>query len=238
MCFTVGTSRNPGTVIKREYKRRDGKCDVTVSFIVRDDPCWTRPASTVQDTAVNAPEDPQPTVSANTASVIEQVSELTSSVSPSQTQMVESAEELQGIPVSTSSPVDVREGVAQAITVPDHTFGVTGAVCIQTSQPVTSTNSEYVSIENIQEGSHPDTKHDTAGVTKDQQPTALSDIVQLEEAAADAEKIQSIRDRLGNSVDYLEGVMNLGDFISEVSSGSAEMSIGMLSFDFRSSTPP
>ena len=232
MCVVVGTIRESGTAIEQGYKCKGGKCNVVVLFIVRDDPRWTHPASAVQDTVENALEDPQSTLSTETTPSV------------SQTQMVESAEELQGntpskpLPVFTSSPVDVREGVAQAITVPDHTFGVTGAVCIQTSQPVTSTNSEYVSIENIQEGSHPDTKHDTAGVTKDQQPTALSDIVQLEEAAADAEKIQSIRDRLGNSVDYLEGVMNLGDFISEVSSGSAEMSIGMLSFDFRSSTPP
>ena len=140
MCFIVGTSRGPGTVIKREYKRRDGKCDVTVSFIVRDDPCWTRPASTVQDTAVNAPEDPQPAVSADTPSVIEQVSRLTSSVSPSQTQMAGSAEELQGIPVSSSIPVDVREGVTQA----DHTSGATEDACVQTSsQPVTSDGRLY-----------------------------------------------------------------------------------------------
>ena len=231
--YAVGTSRDAGTAIKWEYKCRNEKCDVVVSFIVRDDPCWTRPASTVQDTAVNAPEDPQPTVSADTPSVIEQVSRLTSSVSPSQTQMAGSAEELQGIPVSTSIPVDVREGVTQA----DHTSGATEDACVQTSsQPVTSAKSEHVSIESVQEAPQPDTKHDAAeSVAKVQQPTALPDIVH--EAATDTEQIKSIRDRLGSSVDFLKGIIELSEFVSEVSSGSAEMSIDMLSFDFRSSTP-
>ena len=188
--YAVGTSRDAGTVIKWEYKCRDGKCDVSVSFIVRDDPRWTPPASVVQ------------------------------------IQMVESAEELQGntppkpLPVSTSSPVDGREGAAQAVTALDRTSGITEDAHVETlsSQPVTTANSEHVSIEDIQEGPQPDAKHDTAeSVAKDQQPTALSDIVQ--EAATDAEKIKSIRDRLGNSVDYLEGVMKLGEFISEVSPG-------------------
>ena len=148
--------------------------------------------------------------------------------------MAGSAEELQGIPVSTSIPVDVREGVTQA----DHTSGATEDACVQTSsQPVTSAKSEHVSIESVQEAPQPDTKHDAAeSVAKVQQPTALPDIVH--EAATDAEQIKSIRDRLGSSVDFLKGIIELSKFVSEVSSGSAEMSIDMLSFDFRSSTPP
>ena len=198
MCVVVGMGRDPGMVIKREYKCRDLKCDVTVSFIVRDDPRCTPPVNAV-DTAVNAPVPP---------------------------------------PISTFSPVDVGERVAQAVTAPDHTSSVTEGARVQTplSQPVTRANSEHVSIESIQEAPQPDTKHDAAeSVAKDRQPTALPDIVH--EAATDAEQIKSIRDRLGSSVDFLKGIIELSEFVSEVSSGSAEMSIDMLSFDFRSSTP-
>ena len=66
--------------------------------------------------------------------------------------------------------------------------------------------------------------------------TEIVDIVH--EAAIDAEQIRSIRDRLGSSVDYLEGVMGLGEFISEVSLGWTEKLINSLSFYFRSSIPP
>ena len=155
--------------------------------------------------------------------------------------MVESAEELQAntpskpLPVSTSSPVDGREGAAQAVTALGHTSGITEDARVETlsSQPVTTANSEHVSIEDIQEGPQPDAKHDTAeSVAKDQQPTALSDIVQ--EAATDTEKIKSIHNRLENSVDYLEGVMKLGEFISEVSPGWTESLFYSLTFDLRS----
>ena len=143
-------------------------------------------------------------------------------------------------PISTFSPVDVGERVAQAVTAPDHTSSVTEGARVQTplSQPVTRANSEHVSIESIQEAPQPDTKHNTAeSVAKDQQPqpTAPSEIVH--EAATDAEKIKSIRDRLGNSVDYLEGVMKLGEFISEVSPGWTEYLFYSLTFDFRSFIP-
>ena len=64
-----------------------------------------------------------------------------------------------------------------------------------------------------------------------------SQLSRVKRAAEEVVEIKSIRDRLGSSVDFMKGIIELSKFVSEVSSGSAEMSIDMLSFDFRSSTP-
>ena len=57
----------------------------------------------------------------------------------------------------------------------------------------------------------------------------------VNQAAKEVVEIKSVRDRLGISIDYLEGVMKLGEFISEVSSDWTEILIDTLSFGFRSS---
>ena len=72
-------------------------------------------------------------------------------------------------------------------------------------------------------------------VPNTQQSTGAPPSGILHEAATDAEQIKSVRDRLGISIDYLEGVMKLGEFISEVSSDWTEILIDTLSFGFRSS---
>ena len=74
------SSTDPGPTIKREYKCKGGKCDVTVSFIVQDDPHHIPPASTVQDAAANMPAVPQAVASADTPSGIEEVTGPTPSV--------------------------------------------------------------------------------------------------------------------------------------------------------------
>ena len=48
------------------------------------------------------------------------------------------------------------------------------------------------------------------------QPVSLPELVQS--AEVDARTVESIRDRLGNSVDYLEGVMAIGDLVKDVRS--------------------
>ena len=232
MCDIVGTIRNPGTGIKQECK--GGKCDVTVSFIVRDDPCRTSPTSTGQDTTINAP-------AADTSSVIGVVTRPTPSVS--QIRIVKSAEEVQGntpprpYSVSASKPVDDQEGVAQTSIALGHASGATEDALTQpTSRPVSRANSQHVPTEGVQER-EPDTEHKPAeAVTVNQGLTPLSDTVH--EAATDAEQIKSVRDRLGTSVNFLEGVMKLGEFISEVSPVWTEISIDLLSFGFRSFIPP
>ena len=50
----------------------------------------------------------------------------------------------------------------------------------------------------------------------DPQPASLPELVQS--AAVDARTVESIRDRLGNSVDYLEGVLAIGDLVKDVRS--------------------
>ena len=59
----------------------------------------------------------------------------------------------------------------------------------------------------------------------------------VHEAAADAEQIKSVRDRLGTSIDYLEGISNLGDVISEVCSFNIQMLAGGSTLRFHSSIP-
>ena len=238
MRVIVETITDPGTTIKREYKCKGGKCDVTVSFIVQDDSRGTPPTSTVQDTVANAPTVPRVAASADTPLVIE-VPRLTPSVS--NTRIVESAEESQEDtppeipPISASNPVGNREGVTQTAIAPDHTPGATESVQ-ETSQPVSRAGSGHALTEYVQ-GRRPGTEHKPAeAAPNDQQSISLSDIVH--KAATDAEQIKSIHDRLGSSVDYLEGVMKLGEFISEVSLDWLEMSVDLLSFNFHSSIPP
>ena len=50
----------------------------------------------------------------------------------------------------------------------------------------------------------------------DSQPTPLPELVQS--AAVDARTVESIRDRLGKTVDCLEGVLAIGDLVKDVRS--------------------
>ena len=222
--------------ITRKYKCKGEKCSVTVSFIVREDPRRTPSTSAVQDTAANAPVVTQAVAPADTPSIIEQVTRPISSVS--HTQIVEPAKESQGntppelLPISAFKSVDGPEGVEQTITTPDHTSSDTEGVHVQmsSSQPVSRANSEHVPTEDVQEG-QPDTERKLEeAAPKNQQPTPLSDTVH--EAAKGAEQIKSIRDRLGSSVDYLEGVMKLGELVSEVSLDWTETLIYSFKFKY------
>ena len=234
-CVIVGTVQESGTAITREYKCKGEKCSVTVSFIVREDPRRTPSISAVQDTAASTPVVTQAVASIDTPSIIEQVSRPISSVS--HIQIVEPAKESQGntppepLPISAFKPVDGPEGVEQTATALYHTSNATEGAHVQTSssQPVSCANSEHVPTEDVHE-ERPDSEHNPEEtVSKNQQPTPLLDSVH--EAATNAEQIKSIRDRLGSSVDYLEGVKGLGELVSEVSPDWTETLI--YSFNFR-----
>ena len=189
MCVIVGTIRESGMAIEQEYRCKGGKCNVKMTFIVRDNLRCRQSTSTVQDTVADVPADPQAVESADNPAVIEDVLRPTPSVSH------------------------------------------------MPSRPASRANPGHVSTKDVREGPHADTEHNAAeGVPKDHQPVSLSDIVH--KAAADAKQIKSIHDCLGSSVNYLEGVMNLGKFISEVSPDWIEMLIDLLSFIFHGSIPP